>query len=150
MNFTAMTNALFKHLQEQLSRFIGKDIKVIDEQRVHGGDINAAFVMATNEGNFFVKQNKASLADMFSKEYNGLKCLRENSMLKIPQPLLYGTFENEAYLVMEFVQKQTFTKETWKALGEGLALQHRQTSQGFGFYENNYIGSLPQNNDSVR
>ncbi len=141
-----MINALFKHLQEQLSILFGKDIKITDGQRVYGGDINTAFVIITNEGSFFVKQNKASLADMFSKEYNGLKCLKENAVLKVPQPLLCGTFGNNAYLVMEFVQKQTFTKTTWKVLGEGLALLHQQTEQGFGFYESNYIGSLPQSN----
>ncbi len=142
-----MTTSFLQYLQEQLSKFLGKETKVMNVQLTHGGDINTAFVMATGEGNFFVKQNKASLADMFMKEYNGLQYLKEHSLLKIPQPLLYGAFENDAYLVMEFVQKQTFTKAAWKALGEGLALQHRQTSQGFGFYENNYIGSLPQTND---
>lgn len=142
-----MTNPFLKHLGEQLSQFLGKELKLVDVQRTYGGDINAAFVITTGEGNFFIKQNKASLADMFVKEYNGLKCLKEASILKIPQPLLYGTFGNDSYLVMEFVQKQMFTKTAWKALGEGLAWQHRQTSEGFGFYENNYIGSLPQAND---
>ncbi|MDQ2752430.1 MAG: fructosamine kinase family protein, partial [Bacteroidota bacterium] len=114
-----MANALFKHIQGQFSSYLAKRVTIIDEQRVHGGDINTAFVIVTNEGSFFIKQNRASLTDMFVKEYNGLKHLKENTVLKVPQPLLCGTYEKDAYLVMEYVQKQTFTKTTWKALGEG-------------------------------
>ena len=141
-----MRQLLLKHIQLLLSGKWSKKIFITSHQPVFGGDINACFLINSNEGRWFVKLNGAEGIDMFEKEYNGLTFLRNKTTLKIPEPLLSGVFENNSFLVMEHLQKETHTPQSWQSAGIGLADLHRQTQLQYGFAEDNYIGNLPQQN----
>ncbi len=141
-----MTNSFLTHLEQQLSEPAGKAIKIKATKQVYGGDISLAYIITTNERKYFIKVNHTSPADMFEKEYNGLKKLRSKSVLKIPESIMYGTFETDFYLLMECLERGKPTQQTWKELGEGLAVLHKQTQLQFGFEEDNYIGALPELN----
>lgn len=127
------------------SLFEKQKIKVFAENHssVHGGDINSAYKLSTNHGEFFVKENDGTrFPKMFMKESNGLKTLTQ-SPFKVPQVIL----EKENFLVLEWLEKEREEPiEYWRKRGTSLAELHQITNENFGFSEDNYIGSLPQIN----
>jgi fructosamine-3-kinase len=135
------------HISAELSKHFNKQVKVLNHKQVFGGDINQTFHLQTNIGSFFLKINDGSLKDMFEKEFAGLKLLYHTQTIKIPQPLLYGSFENKIFLVTEFIQKGNLSKNFWQTFAEQLAALHKNSNDHFGLSENNYIGSLYQQNN---
>jgi fructosamine-3-kinase len=116
-------------------------------ERVHGGDINNAYCLFTSAGKYFLKVNdKNKYPSMFKKEANGLNLLRQYCTLIIPKAIKAGEVEDQQYLLMEWLEKGAPQKDMWKKFGQALALMHRQSHKHFGLDENNYIGSLKQNN----
>jgi protein-ribulosamine 3-kinase len=117
-------------------------------ERVHGGDINSAYCLFTPTGKCFLKVNdKNRYPLMFTKEANGLDKLRELCTLKIPQVIKQGSCNDQQYLLLEWMEKGEPKKDMWENFGGGLAMMHKQPQEYFGLYEDNYIGSLNQNND---
>jgi len=117
-------------------------------ERVHGGDINSAFCLFTSTGNFFLKVNdKNRYPLMFTREANGLDKLRELCILNIPQVIKYGSCNDQQYLLLEWLVKGTPKKDMWENFGQELAMMHKRPQEYFGLHEDNYIGSLNQNND---
>ena len=84
---------------------------------------------------------------MFEKEFNGLQALQRADPIHIPQPILYGSFNSVIFLVLEYVGKGKPANNFWQQFAKGLAGIHRKTQLQFGFKENNYIGSLAQENE---
>jgi len=115
---------------------------------VGGGSINEAYRLEGEERSFFVKLNHATKLDMFEAEVEGLQALRQSAALRIPEPLVWGVADAQAYLAMEYL----VIGGTGSAaqLGEGLAAMHRDTSDRFGWHRDNTIGSTPQRNTTDR
>ena len=84
---------------------------------------------------------------MFEKEFAGLQLLHQTKTIKIPEPILYGEFENKIFLVTEFIQKASMTKIFWETFAQQLAALHKHSNEKFGFKTSNYIGSLQQQNN---
>jgi fructosamine-3-kinase len=117
-------------------------------EQVQGGDINKAYCLFTPTGKYFLKINdEDKYPGMFTKEANGLGLLRKNCTLIIPQVIKVGVCNEQQYLLMEWLEKGTIQKNTWKNFGAGLASLHKLPQQYFGLNEDNYIGSLKQGND---
>jgi fructosamine-3-kinase len=117
---------------------------------VHGGDINQAFYVESEEGKFFLKLNDAvRFPDMLEKEAGGLKAL-SGSSLKIPAVINHGIIERKQFLILEWLEAGAAGKTSWELFGRGLANLHRRESSFFGWEEDNYIGSLPQVNTPAR
>lgn len=115
---------------------------------VSGGSVNRAFKLQSGGKSFFLKVNQLdAFPKMFDKEILGLDLLRKSSAITVPNVLLKGEFEEQAYLVLEFVETSQPTKNYWKLFGEGLAELHQNSAQMFGLEYNNYNGSLVQVND---
>ncbi len=124
------------------------DLNVQRYERVHGGDINSAYCLFTPTGKYFLKVNdKNRYPSMFTKEANGLGKLRELCTLKIPQVIKHGSCNDQQYLLLEWLEKGSPKKDMWENFGRGLAMMHKQQQEYFGLNEDNYIGSLHQNND---
>ncbi len=85
---------------------------------------------------------------MFSKEANGLDLLASAKALKTPNVLSFGTIENNSYLLLEYINSGKKLVDFWGNFAIGLAKQHQKTQKTFGLEEDNYIGSLPQYNNS--
>ena len=117
-------------------------------ERVHGGDINSAYCLFTPTGKYFLKLNdKNKYPLMFAREANGLDKLREYCKLKIPEVIKEGSRNDQQYLLLEWMEKGSPQKDMWENFGNTLAMMHKQPQQYFGSSEDNYIGSLDQNND---
>ena len=134
------------HIEQQLSGYFKQHIEITNARQVFGGDINQTFELQTNLGSFFLKQHDDRLADMFEKEFAGLKLLGDSKTVRVPTPILHGNFENNIFLITEFITTNNPAKNFWKTFAEQLADLHRHSNDQFGLQEDNYIGSLPQQN----
>ncbi len=118
-------------------------------EQVGGGDINNAYCLFTSHEKYFLKVNDSDkYPAMFVKEARGIDLLRKNSSLIIPKVIKYGVSNNYQYLLLEWLEKGSPSKTMWEDFGSALAIMHKQPQNFFGLDEDNYIGSLKQNNSS--
>lgn len=113
-----------------------------------GGCINHGGKLSTATGDFFLKWNDAQkFPGMFEAESKGLQLLSQPAAIHIPNVIGCGEEGSFQFLVLEFIEQKSRTKNYWQLLGERLAKLHGQHSDTFGLDHDNYIGSLPQKND---
>lgn len=123
-------------------------IDVLRLTPVSGGDINQAFKVHTNDTPLFLKLNDAKrFPDLFRKECNGLKALAGTSNWKIPRIVLHGSYKENQWLVLEWLEKQPAHPGSMYAFGQALAHMHQRGQGYFGWQENNFIGNVEQVND---
>lgn len=135
-------------IDSAVSALFDPSVKVIDRQRVSGGDINRAYWLELSSGeNVFLKCNRTGLLDMFTAEVEGLNALRATGAIGVPEPLAVGADDAEAFLIMEFLTPAPRRSDYWETFGHELAALHRaKCGPSFGFPTDNYIGSTPQQN----
>lgn len=139
-----MANSLAREIADILNHDLS------GSSRVAGGDINEAFRLDTPEGSFFVKyQNNPQGADMLRTEANGLRALAQPGILHVPEVIWQGMINGTACLVLPFLETGSKTEKSLARFGRELAILHRKaTADHYGFREDNFIGSLPQANNS--
>lgn len=117
-------------------------------ETVSGGSINSCFkVILPGHPNFFLKINDAPVyPQLFECEKTGLECLQQAGV-NTPQIIQQFTDNKYQFLLLEWINPGNKTIHFWKKFGEQLAQLHQSSAAQFGFYENNYIGSLRQTND---
>lgn len=131
---------------------------------ITGGDINAAYQLLTKDNRrWFCKFNdNPHFPDLFVKEAKGLALLAEQAIIRIPLTIACTTLDERQLLVLEWVPQTRPTRNFWSVFGEQLARLHRaspatfsrsntvgphwDTQPQFGLADDNYIGSLPQDN----
>lgn len=142
-----MKTSFLQFITSTLNNIEQKEFEIRSSRQVFGGDINSAYLLITNEKNYFIKCNTLAFADMFEKEKDGLQLLgAANTTLQIPAPIHHGTYEQQSFLLMEYLEKGAESKTLWQQLGNGLAQLHQATNSYFGLTYDNYIGSLAQKN----
>lgn len=88
----------------------------------------------------------ARFPNMFSAEAKGLQLLGETNSFRIPKVIAEGKMENQAYLLLEFLEPGNKATDFWDHFAQNLVALHRKTQSQFGLDHDNYIGSLPQYN----
>lgn len=123
------------------------DLHIETASPVSGGDIHQAYHLKTSQGSLFLKTNHLTAAPMFQTEMNSLQTLAQTHSINVPEPIATGTFENQAWLLMSYLEIAHSGDDELR--GKDLALLHHQINEQkrFGWYENNYIGKTPQDND---
>ena len=140
-----LSEKLLKHLEQIIRSKTGTQQTIIRSESVTGGDINQAFRLVTKSDSFFVKLNNAAIEpDMFSAESKGLQTLGVST----PGVLDFGVFGNEAFLILEWIERAENSKEGQENLGRLLAGIHRKNTKNFGLPYNNFIGGLRQINNT--
>lgn len=132
-----------------LSERIPGEVHLYKLSPIGGGCINDSLQAETSAGVFFVKHNSAQrYPGMFEAEARGLALLKGGAgdTLGVPEVITFGESQNEAMLVLEFIEAGRRRDGFWEAFGHGLAQLHRQSQSSFGLDHPNYIGSLPQSN----
>lgn len=120
---------------------LGKKIRNITP--LSGGCISNAYkAECTDNSSFFLKYNSQSHNDMFRKEANGLIELKKADAIRIPE-VIY--FDSEL-IITELIISSTGKNDFLTDFGVKFANLHKFTSDHYGFYEDNYIGSNPQIN----
>ena len=68
---------------------------------VGGGDISAAWRMAADGGDVFIKTGPLSVADMFLAEAEGLAEISRTATVRVPAVIAIGPSEDAAFLALE-------------------------------------------------
>jgi fructosamine-3-kinase len=108
---------------------------------VAGGDVNQTYRIEEEQMSYFLKIHPHMPKEFFEAEVNGLKRLAE--YVRVPETFLLGENKEGAYLLMEWIEPG---KGDQRELAQKLARIHQVTGPNFGFYENNYLGTLKQEN----
>lgn len=137
---------IFSNIVQQLNAQCGIHITSFDAKRVYGGDINETYRLTTNKGDFFIKLNDSVHGDMFDKELESLRLLKNAVNGLFPETILAGTALKKIFLVLKFLEKGNITPASWRNFAQQLASLHIQTHNRYGLPFNNYIGSLQQRN----
>jgi protein-ribulosamine 3-kinase len=138
-------------IKAKIEEKLGSKIKSFAS--LSGGCISDAFKITINDNsNFFLKYNSSISNDMFIKEANGLKELVKANAIRIPKVLGF----DKDYILLEHVQTgnknlpteklRQSGKNFFEQFGRNFAKMHKYTSDNYGFYEDNYIGSNLQKN----
>ena len=112
-----------------------------------GGCINNGGKLRTKQGTFFLKWNgEKNFTGMFAAENKGLQLLSRQGVIRIPKVIGDGQKGSYQFLLLEFIDQRSKSKNYWELLGNRLAALHRVTTGFFGLDHDNYIGSLQQLN----
>jgi len=134
-------------LEENLSSRYKHPVALRSSYSVSGGCINQTEKITTSEGVFFLKWNNAfKYPGMFEAEAKGLKLLKNTGEIFIPEVISSFLVDKYSFLLLEFVNQVDKIKNFWEDFGISLARLHKHSSDYFGLDHDNYIGSLPQNN----
>jgi fructosamine-3-kinase len=114
---------------------------------VSGGDISAAWQCSTDRGDLFLKTGPSEFLDIYAAEAEGLRALADARAVRVPKVAGVGQSGSDAYLALEWLEFGRPGREAEKLLGGQLALQHRRSSDRFGWHRDNMIGTTPQLND---
>lgn len=130
----------------QISTSIDTSFSVDKISSINGGCINQTYCIKDEKHSFFVKLNEMKNLQMFEAEATGLQEIKDSHTLQVPTPVCWGKNENNAWLVLEYIEMDNTSKSGSEALGIGLAEMHRISIKKFGWVRNNTIGSTPQIN----
>lgn len=136
---------------EAISRHLNK--KVLRYERVSGGDINSAYLIHTPDGQYFVKSNSLNKgAEMLQTEKQALEHLHSLNAQFAPEPLTYLESNGEYYLIMEYIEPgpNRMAEEAQQDLAEIVYALHQNQGEHFGWSSDNFIGALPQFNNTDR
>ena len=129
------------------SKVTEKDFSVNNRRSVSGGCINQGYAVSDRHCTYFVKLNQASQVAMFETEAVGLKQMLATATIRVPKPICWGIANESAYIVLEWLELGRGDTQSWQEMGRQLGAMHSSTSnKGFGWEQNNYIGSTPQIN----
>ncbi|MGK7904492.1 MAG: fructosamine kinase family protein [Hormoscilla sp.] len=143
---------MWKNIAAHISQVTGEKFEIDSQRSVAGGCINQGYRVTGGDRTYFIKLNSASEIAMFAAEAEGLKQMHQTKTIRVPQPLCVGTEGNYAYIVMEWLELGSGNSQAWEEMGRQLAAMHRCTppteteNGGFGWDQNNTIGSTPQIN----
>lgn len=117
---------------------------------IAGGCISRGVRLDLSGGRVFLKHNDAAPAGMFSAEARGLEALADAAVeLAVPRPLAWAEARDgaPAWIALEWVEPAARQADFGERLGHGLAVLHRvRLTEDWGWGEDNFIGSLPQQN----
>lgn len=113
---------------------------------VGGGDISAAWRLAGDDRDIFLKTGRVSSLDMFAGEAEGLAEIAKAGAVRVPAVYAVGQTDDTAYLALEWLPFERPDADVERCLGRQLAEMHRSTASRFGWHRDNTIGLTPQHN----
>lgn len=81
------------------------------------------------------------------KEKKGLELLGKQNLIKVPSAIDCIQDDTHQILLLEWIEEGQRTESFWKKFGEQLAALHEISNDSFGLDEDNYMGSVPQQNN---
>jgi protein-ribulosamine 3-kinase len=114
-----------------------------------GGCINKGGRLTTSGGSFFLKWNdEKKFPGMFAAEARGLALLHHAKALAVPVVVQAGSADGFQFLLLEYIKSAARSGSFWKHFGAGLAALHKNSAAYYGLDHDNYIGTLPQRNET--
>jgi len=142
-----MEPCLLESITDTINSNCQLSLSLLIANGVQGGDICQSYCIKDKEGlhTFFVKIQKASLLPIFIAEYNSLLKIKKSKIIRSPKPIGYGAQGSSSFLILEFLSFSTTHNDA--QLGKQLASLHKHSyHREFGFFEDNFIGTIPQSN----
>ncbi len=139
--------SFMKSFQNRIASISGSQPDRVILKPVGGGSINKCFLVQTPSKKFFCKINDSKkFPSLFLKEKAGLLQLNELSSFSVPRVIdCFEQFDSQ-FLLMEYIEEGEKTDSFWKMFGEKLAMMHSVSAKFYGNTENNYMGSVKQDN----
>ncbi|GAB4367972.1 MAG: fructosamine kinase family protein [Elainellaceae cyanobacterium] len=138
---------MWDQISAHIGQITGRSFAVSDRQSISGGSINQAYSLSDGDRTYFVKLNQASQVAMFEAEALGLQQIYDTNTIRVPAPICWGIADRSAYIVLEWLDLGRGERQAWEVMGRNLAAMHQVSSdRGFGWDQNNTIGSTPQVN----
>ena len=134
---------------DELQHDTGITAEPAEAVAVSGGSISRCYRVPSSRGPLFVKLNHAADVVMFEAEVDGLEALRGADSLAIPAVYSVGCANETAYLFLEWLDLESKSTPAERALGRGLARQHRISNDRFGWARDNVIGPTRQPNNQT-
>jgi protein-ribulosamine 3-kinase len=134
---------------EEITSTVEKEagLKINAFQVSAGGCINHTGKILTSGGEFFIKWNDAQrYPGMFEAEKAGLVLLKSAGALKIPEVIYCSQSKAFQFLLLEYIESKSKTRDYWTIFGEQLARLHLNSDFAYGLDIDNYMGSLKQLN----
>ena len=127
--------------KDKLTKILGEEPAGMSS--VGGGCIADSQVITTPSGKkYFLKQGFSN--GMFENEAHGLTELAKANAIRVPGVIHAG----DDFLILEHITSGSKKRDFFEDFGHRFALLHKFSSNTFGFYENNFIGSTPQINEA--
>lgn len=145
-----LPEAVRSGVESALEEALGRSGHVEDVSPVGGGCISPTARLSTEAGDlFFLKWGAPELPDaLLPAEARGLRQLAEAGGPRVPAVIALGAPPGPAWLLLEWLEPGSASPDSWSRLGSELAELHRWRGSRFGAAEANFIGSLPQDNES--
>jgi fructosamine-3-kinase len=131
-------------------------VQLVGLRPVGGGCTHAGWCLQLADGGrLFAKTDSAAKLPLLAAERAGLEALAPwaPASLELPRPLALGTVAGWAVLVLSWLDLAAADGSApgWRQLGADLARLHRASragngGRGYGFAQDNFIGSAPQAN----
>ncbi|MGF1603376.1 MAG: fructosamine kinase family protein [Thermosynechococcaceae cyanobacterium] len=138
---------MWQTIEAQIEQVTGNPFSIQNRHSIGGGSINQAYRIRDGSQSYFVKLHQASKIAMFEAEALGLREMAQAKVIRVPQPLCWGTAAEYSYIVLEWLNLGSQANVDWDNMGQRLAAMHRTVSeQGYGWHQNNTIGDTPQLN----
>lgn len=120
--------------------------KITGTTPLSGGCISSAYKLKlNNKQELFLKHNPSVSDKMFIAEAHGLQELKKSGVIRVPEVIMY----HDDFILLEFIQQGNKSNNFFRDFGISFALMHKYSSENYGFYENNFIGSNEQINIPV-
>lgn len=164
----------YTSLARALVELFGSSVKIVQTDRVSGGDINKAYGLSLNTGDkIFMKANAKNNAAFFTAEAAGLTAIKSTGAISTPEILCTGTDDGEdvgySFLLLKFIKSGGKKADYWETLGTELAAMHKADTSDFikrsggrddkstdksnapadgrfGFFQDNFVGARAQKN----
>lgn len=136
-------------ISQAISAILGYPLNINSVKPLAGGDINAAFRVAVDTEVYFIKVNRPNLVDMFEAEFLGLQEIATTRTLRVPQPIVFGRTDTQAFLMLEYLEWGRSSTASDRLLGLQLAEMHQQVQAYFGWQRDNNIGTNRQANHTT-
>lgn len=135
---------IWQHIEQHIEQATGRNFAIEQNRSVGGGCINSAFRISDRDRSYFIKTNNVRYAYMFEAEAEALREMSSSNTLRVPEPVCYGEYGNQCYVVMEYLELGGSADMV--AFGRQLAAMHKVTADSFGWHIDNTIGSTAQPN----
>lgn len=134
-------------LQNIIAHKLGLAGNSLHFMEVGGGCINQTYQLADSGTRYFCKINSASkFPHLFRKEEKALKFIASQNRIKVPEVVSQIEAGDDQVLVLEWIDQGPQTEKFWKTFGRQLAELHFVSNASFGWQEDNYMGSVVQQN----
>lgn len=127
-------------MQQKLEEILNENI--VSNSFIGGGSIANSQIVVTESGKKYFLKSYGNNITILQNEANGLNELAKSIVIRIPKVIAV----TDKFLLLEFIETGRNGTGFSEIFGRQFAKMHRTTSEDFGFYENNFIGSTPQTN----